>query len=260
MSTSGTFSLGRWRGLVKDDCRNDFTDLDQWLTSPPGDCVVQYPCREVRRLQLTGGRVAYAKIIRALTDAGLQKRELFSWGKWVFRPSRAIATWHISRKLLAAGFLCPEPLLAVRRRDYGYPTDIFVSAEVPFPDLWADETMQPDELAKFVGSQLAEFHQAGFAHGDCILRNMCREPELNRLVYLDNDRTWRPCRIYRRHYQMRNLAQMTYSFLKRFDNTAISRAFLDAYNADGKGITLNETEFQKLIDGAIRRKNLKRKS
>ena len=260
MKAEEKFHCGGWRGFCKPECRNDFTSLDAWLTAPPGECVVYYPCREVRRLKLQSGGVAYAKIIRALTDAGLQHREWFSWCKWVFRPSRAIATWRISVKLREAGFGCPEPLLAVRRRDCGYPTDIFVAAEVPFPDLWQDDSLSPELLAQFLGGGLADFHRAGFAHGDCILRNLCREPESNRIVYLDNDRTWQPPAPVRRHYQMRNLAQMTYSILKRFDDTALSRAFLDAYLRAGSGIALNGANIEKLIDGAIRRKQRNRKS
>ncbi|MBO7742319.1 MAG: hypothetical protein J6S21_07165 [Victivallales bacterium] len=260
MTAKQSFSCGGWRGRAALEHQGDFQQLDQWLHSPPGECVVWYPCREVRRLQLSDGSVAYAKIIRALTDAGLERKEWFSWCKWVFRPSRAIATWRISLRLLAHGFLCPRPLLAARRRERGYPTDIFIAAEVPFPDLWHDDTLPPAQLADFVGRELAAFHEAGFAHGDCILRNLCREPHRDRLIYLDNDRTWAPPCFVRRHYQMRNLAQMAYSFLKRFEDTAISESFLNAYRGTGKGISLSDNNIAKILSGAIRRKNRNRKS
>ena len=224
--------------------------LDDWLARSPGTLVVRYDSRYVRRIDLPSGTV-YLKHIRALTDAGLDGREWLSWCKWVFRPSRALATWRISRRLLEAGFRCPEPLLAVRRRRRLYPTDVFISAAIPYPDLWQDASLPPAELARFLAAELARFHDAGFAHGDCILRNLCRDTAASRLVFLDNDRTWQPPALLRRHYQRRNLAQLAYSLLRRYDGQPeAARLFLDAYAASPGAAPCAP---QAILDQALRR-------
>ena len=221
-------SVDGWRGLVADELwRREFDDLDRWLRDHPGKTVVSYPSREVRRVETPHG-VVYLKYIRALTDAGLAGREWFSWLKWVCRPSRALATWRISQRLLDAGFDCPAPVLAARRRLRGYPHDLFVAREIPLPNLW-DAPGDATELVRTLAAETARFHAAGFAHGDYILRNLCLNPATGQLVFLDNDRTWRPLPPFRAHYQKRNLAQLSYSLLRRFEDLEVPRAFLKGY-------------------------------
>ena len=224
--------------------------LDEWLRQNPGTLVVHYASRDVRRIPLPSGFV-YLKHIRALTDAGLAGKEWFSWCKWVLRPSRALATWRVSRRLLDAGFRCPEPLLAVRRRHSLYPTDLFISAAIPFPDLWQDASLPPADLAHFLATELAHFHAAGFAHGDCILRNLCRDTTDNHLVFLDNDRTWQPPTLLRRHYQRRNLAQLAYSLLRQQQgHPDAARQFLEAYAAASGAVPCSPRD---ILDQALRR-------
>ena len=218
-----------WRGLVADeDWCQEFHCLDQWLQAHPGEAVVTHPSREVRRIETPQG-VVYLKYMRALTDAGMHGREFFSWAKWVFRPSRALATWRISQHLLTAGFACPVPVLAVRRRLHGYPHDIFIAHEVPRPNLWDEPGMAPEELALLLAAETARLHDAGFAHGDFILRNLCLNPSTQHLILLDNDRTWRPLPPIRLHYQRRNLDQMAYSLLRRFTAPDLPLVFLNEY-------------------------------
>lgn len=248
--SSLNFHSGQWRGFVAEGCEGDFGALDEWTAAPPGEIVVSYASRDVCRITLNSGRVAYAKIIRALTDGGLTGKDWFSWAKWHFRPSRALATWRISQKLLAAGFRCPQPLLAVRKRTRCTPTDIFVSAGISAPDLWAEFSISPEALA----AELARFHRAGFAHGDCILRNICRDNATGELIYLDNDRTWRPPALFRAHYQRRNLAQLVYSLIKHENSTAAAEKFLAAYPG------LSRRIHDRLLAGALQRYNRNRKN
>ncbi|MBQ4480541.1 MAG: hypothetical protein II943_07875 [Victivallales bacterium] len=236
-----------WNGLATDELwQQEFQRLDDWLKGHPGKTVVSYPSREVRRVETPHG-VIYLKYIRALTDAGLAHQEWFSWAKWVFRPSRALATWRISQKLLAAGFACPVPVLAARRRLKGYPNDIFASLEIPRPNLW-DEPGDVTELVRILAEETARFHEAGFAHGDFILRNLCLNPSTRHLIFLDNDRTWRPLPPFRGHYQRRNLAQMAYSLLRRFEDVAVPHAFLREYRCLVPA--LSERAAAKILRGA----------
>lgn len=224
------FESDGWHGLARSpDDASFFSPLDRWLSSHPGVTVVHYPSREVRCIEIPGGRV-FCKIIRALTDSGLRGEEWFSWCKWVFRPSRSIAAFRISEALLDAGLECAEPLLAVRRRNGLIPTELFITRGVPYPDLWQEPGMPSGELADFLAVAAAGMHDAGFAHGDYILRNLCRNPDTNQAILLDNDRTWRPPPLLRRHFFRRNLAQMCYSLLRRFDpDEAPAHRFLAGY-------------------------------
>ena len=242
------FSGDGWKGLIADEIwhQETFQGIDRWLEANPGKTVVSYPSREVRRVETPHG-VIYLKYIRALTDAGLAGRDWFSWLKWVCRPSRALATWRISQRLLAEGFACPVPVMAMRRRRRGYPHDLFVSLEVPRPNLW-DEPGDVTELVRILAEETARFHAAGFAHGDYILRNLCLNPATRHLVFLDNDRTWRPLPPFRRHYQRRNLAQMAYSLLRRFEAIEVPRAFLREYR--DLVPSLSEQAAAKILRGA----------
>ena len=205
------YSSGSWHGRIAADWQAEFQDFEHWQLEHSGDTVVSYRSRKVCRVQTPRGTL-YVKTIWGLTDAGMTGRDPLSFLKWVFRPSRALAAWRISQRLLAAGFHCARPVLAIRRRSIvGYPTDVFISEEVSapvlsevLPNLSAEQQL---DLARLLGRELQKFHAAGFVHGDCILRNLCLNPD-NELVYLDNDRskvygvTTRP---------FRNLAQIGYS-------------------------------------------------
>ena len=225
------FHSNGWNGYVAGSKWKElFLDLDKWLADNPGELIVRYPCRDVRKVTTPLG-VVYVKDIRALTDAGYYHRDLFSLAKWIFRRSRAVETWNASKTLIRKGFLCPVPLLAVRRRKRITPRDVFISAEVPLPNLFdhLPKGMNGTILAEMLADEIRRLHRSGFAHGDCILRNVCYDEKNRRIAYLDNDRTWLPPAFLRRHYQCRNLAQMAYSLLKRFGE-ASCKHFLEFYS------------------------------
>jgi len=209
------YNVAPWRGYLSSDWQDIIHAPEQWLADNPGELVVSYPSREVRRITTPKG-VLYVKIIRGLTDRGLTGRDPGSFLKWYCRPSRAIATWRISWQILAAGFRCARPVMAVRQRSqWAYPTDIFISEDVQAQEI---STLLPQyqgpaaqaELAAILGRGLAAFHSAGFVHGDCILRNLCLDAD-NQLVFLDNDRSKK--RGWRHPFcsSRRNLAQIGYS-------------------------------------------------
>ena len=114
-----------------------------------------------------------------------------------------------------------------------------------------------DARIRILAEETARFHDAGFAHGDFILRNLCLNPATRHLVFLDNDRTWRPLPPIRRHYQRRNLAQMAYSLLRRFETIEIPRVFLSEYQRL-TGKLSNET-VARILRGAEKRLANRRK-
>lgn len=226
------FESGPWKGFCSASWLDVFRDTESWLQENPGETVVHYPCRDVRRIVTSRGTI-YLKHIRALTDKGLARTEWFSYLKWVLRPSRAVGAWKAAVAMDAAGLDCPVPLLAARKREKGYPTDIIVTAEVPFPDCWNQlPGKSPAEVAKTVAHAAALLHARKFAHGDFILRNLCLDTTCSRIVYLDNDRTWLPPFFVRRHYQRRNLAQMAYSLATKYGDLEPVRLFLVDYAAE----------------------------
>jgi len=236
MQPACDFQSGPWHGQVRQDWHETLADLDAWLAANPGELVVKYESREVRRIATPRGTV-YLKRILALTDAGLHWRDWLSALKWYCRPSRALACWKISRQMLESGFACCEPLLAVRRRHaWGRPEDILLTAEVSEPDLRESlPLLSPDALHEAVRTasrQLRTFHEAGFVHGDCLLRNLCLSAE-GKLIFLDNDRTKRPAfwNIFCR--KSRNLAQFGYSLRRCLpDHPELLPLFFDAYFGD----------------------------
>lgn len=231
-----SFRSGKWRGYALAAWADEFASLDDWLQRG-GEDIVVHKSRFVQRRALAG-KTVYLKYIYALTDAGLEGRELFSFLKWYCRPSRALAFWRISRQLLDHGFRCAVPVLAARRRSgKGYPNDIIVTAEVPFPTLEEVLTGKTEDECRAIianaARQLREFHAAGFVHGDCILRNICLDDE-KRLVYLDNDRTKRPSCLNFFCSWKRNLAQFGYSLRRcRPELPGLLACFYDTYFADG---------------------------
>ena len=157
-----------WNGVVADaHWASLFGHFDQWLASHPGEMVVHYDSRDVRKIPTDLGTV-YLKDIRALTDAGYHGRDFFSWGKWVFRGSRARETWDASMDLLHRGFLCPQPILAVRKRTGLIPRDIFVSLELPLPNLWDSRPPHtpPASLPEPLPSPRHPPHQSALAPAD----------------------------------------------------------------------------------------------
>ena len=250
------FQSKGWKGFAASQEWADlFKNLDRWLIENPGEMVVHYDSRDVRKVVTPLGTV-YVKEIRALTDAGLHHRDLFSWFKWIFRGSRAIDTWHASRQLLRKGFLCPMPILAVRKRFGITPKDIFISAEIPYANLWdhMPKGMDVQKLVNLLANAIVKLHQAGFAHGDCILRNLCYDEIGHKIAFMDNDRTWMPPLPVRQMQQQRNLAQMAYSILKRFGESS-SMAFLTTY-AQKAGWPNNST-IKSIQNAAIKRRNRK---
>lgn len=214
MPIDSRYTSGSWKGRVAANWREKLQNFEQWNRDHAGEIVVSYRSRKVSRVHTPKG-ILYVKTIWGLTDPGMTGKDPLSFLKWVFRPSRALAAWRVSQRLLEAGFLCARPVLAVRQRSsFGYPTDVFISEEVAAP-LLSDilpnmSESEQEKLALLLGRELRKFHAAGFVHGDCILRNICLTSD-EKLVYLDNDRSKGKgiTTIFSR--SKRNLAQIGYS-------------------------------------------------
>lgn len=243
MADSKNYRSGAWHGVVANEWRDELAQLDRWLAEHPGEVVATYPSRRVTRVKTARGNV-YIKEIFALTDTGLKGKDIVSWLKWVFRPSRAVQAFAVSDLLLNSGINCAKPVLGARKRSGSlYPTDIFITEEVNAPIL-ADiltKEKDPARLNKLVftlGRELCRLHRSGFVHGDCILRNICLEPnstvhcvdnQVGTIYYLDNDRT-----KYKDWYcfwisPRRNVAQLGYSIMRITNDSSLTKIFLNSY-------------------------------
>lgn len=221
-----------WHGLVAADWQTLFNSVDQWLTTNPGITVVDFPSREVRRVETPQG-VVYVKLLRSGGDASGLRRFVANL-KWYVRPSRALAILRISQALLAEGFICPAPVLATRRRTaLGWPTDLFISRECLGTNLAerlssAEGTDEAHAVLAMTARELRHLHDAGFVHGDCTPYNLAFT-DAGRLVLFDNDRTLRSTALLRRHRQERSLANLGLRLTQMIQSLEPFRELLACY-------------------------------
>lgn len=231
------YASNGWHGWIRSDWQNlpAFQNLDAWLRDPDADVIIELLCRSITRHNTPKGRV-YAKYMRARNDGVIKNRELFSCIRWTLLPSRGQRIFSTCLTMLNRGHFCPEPILGARHRGtWGYPHELFVSAELIQPTI--EELIQKhnddmrDKILVSCAQELSRFHQDHFVHGDFLPRNACLELSSKRLYYLDNDRTrlW-PCPPPF-HCQRRNLAQFCYNLLLQAGHydLAMPTAFLQAY-------------------------------
>lgn len=224
-----------WKGLGAADWLAQLKPLQEWLSQNPGEVIVHLPNREVRKVHTPQG-VLYVKLLNAGGSLGGVKGALTAI-KWALRPSRAIAILRISQELLDAGFQCPIPIVAARRRSTnGWPQDIFISLDCPgVPLTRLLPNMQPNEIQSLlatVASEIARLHQAGFVHGDCIPGNIAISPS-GKVIFFDHDRTCRaPQSRLLRHQQRRNLVQFGYRLMQLLQDRRYVEYFLARYASE----------------------------
>ena len=207
------FDSGAWHGV----CRADFAvpendDLDNWLATIGATAGRRYASRWVAAPTETCPW--FVKLLVSASDSD----SLINRLKWRFRSSRMLHTWRISQELQAAGFGCPEIQLAARKRawcPFGWPTDVLVTSPVAGRQVHELlKTQPPAEVLAAVAAELARFHAAGFAHGDCIPGNLFLEDN-GRLAFIDNDRTMRTHAWDKWPRVRRNLVQFAFHLLRR---------------------------------------------
>jgi hypothetical protein len=221
-----------WHGRIANGWQALLEDMDRWLAVNPGESVVDFPSREVRRVATPAGPV-YVKILRSGGDARGPHRWINNL-KWYLRPSRALAILHVSQSLLAEGFVCPVPILAARYRSpAGWPTELFISHERLGTSLaqrlsTAEDAEATRTVLASTANELRRFHRAGFVHGDCTPYNLAFTDE-GRLILFDNDRTRRGPAWLRQHHQERSLANLGLRLTQLTQNPEPFQIFLDRY-------------------------------
>lgn len=226
------FNSQGWKGLIAPDWRAQLEPLQEWLSQNPGEVLVRLPNREVRRISTPQG-ILYVKLLNAGGSLGGAKGA-FTDLKWLVRPSRAKAILRISQALLDAGFRCPIPVLAARRRSpWGWPRDVFISVEcagTPITELLPEMTLEErNRLLSSVACELSRFHREGFVHGDCIPGNIALAPD-GRIIFFDHDRTIRRSnRVLLQHQQRRNLVQFGFRLSKYLKTLGPFEHFLADY-------------------------------
>lgn len=251
------FQTHGWRGWVHADWQGlpAFQDIDAWLQETSAETILELPCRRITRHQTERGAL-YAKYMRAKNDSVIKNRELFNLIRWTLLPSRGQRIFLTCNAMLQHGHYCPQPVLGARRRrgPWGYPHELFVSAELIQPTV--EELLQTyddsgrAELLAHCAAQLQRFHSDHFVHGDFLPRNACFDTASKRLFYLDNDRTrlW-PCRPPFAS-QRRNLAQFCYNLLLQAEgyDLTMPNAFLNAYlQATAWSEKRRQAEYQRII-------------
>lgn len=239
MSSIQPYRSGSWRGVVHPQWQEPLSDFDQWLRDHPGAKVLAKKARTVSRVETPNG-VIYVKIIHRLQERGSAWKMLFSGIKWLFRPSRAAATFRITDAMLAKGIGCPAPILAARRRNaVGWPEDIFICREVPYPSLSsllkaADNAAARDAIIANAAQGIAALHNKGFIHGDCIPGNLCLAPDQS-VFFLDNDRTCPIPLLGKRRARLANVIQFLTRLPLPMQQNDIFALFLDSYRQASAG-------------------------
>ena len=246
MSVFLPFEQDGWRGLIAEG----FTlpSVEAFLAEGGQTLLVESPCRTVAHHSLGRTSPVYAKLMRAQNDTAFQKREFWAHWKWANGPSRAIHILHVSAEMLRDGFHCPEPLLAVRKREpNGWHKNLLVTAEVLAPTLEksldnTNDESEREALVREAAKALFQFHAKGYVHGDFLPRNCCLDRVTGQFFFLDNDKTfhWRHLRPFWM-LRKRNLEQFAYNLMRREGfqecHDSLARAFLEEYGAlSGKSI------------------------
>lgn len=257
-----SFHSQGWKGLAATEWLEQLEPLQDWLDQP-GDSIVDLPNRQVRRLATPQGGL-YIKLLTTGSSLGGAKGALNDV-KWFLRPSRALKILNISRELLEAGFHCPIPILAARRRSPGgWPQDVFVSHEcegTPLPQLLSELPAAEVRaaLAK-VAKEISRLHQAGFVHGDCIPGNIALAPS-GQVIFFDHDRTVRSTLPgLARYKQRRNLIQFGFRLRHILSSPEHLDYFLAQY-ATGQNwpAEVSAWETTRVMKGIRRRLQLKLK-
>ncbi|MGI5922662.1 MAG: hypothetical protein GX945_01615 [Lentisphaerae bacterium] len=228
-----SYRSGDWRGIVHPYWQSSLSDLDRWLDDNPGTKVVAKKARSVTRVETPNG-VIYVKILHRLQERGSAWKMLISGIKWLLRPSRAIDTFWITDAMLDKGILCPEPILAARRRNaLGWPEDVFICREVPYPSLLsllnaADDASARDAMLVNAAQGIAALHNQGFIHGDCIPGNLCLAPDQS-IFFLDNDRSSRMLPLGKRRARLANVVQFLARLPLSMQQNDVFALFLDSY-------------------------------
>ena len=206
------FHSEAWHGVMLEGFEVPGGNLDGWLAEQAMRAWLKRPSRWIAAP--SEKCPWYVKVLKSASDFDSLANRL----KWQLRPSRMLHTWRISQELQAEGFDCPEIQLAARQRRWeplGWPTDVLVSS--PVPGRQVRELLQgesPEAILAAVAAELARFHAAGFAHGDCIPGNLFLQKN-GRLAFIDNDRTMRTHVWDRRPRIRRNLVQFAFHLLRR---------------------------------------------
>lgn len=236
MTVFHPYRSGNWRGVVHHQWQEPLQNLDQWLRDNPGTTVIAKKARTVSRVETPNG-VLYVKVLHRLQEKGPAWKMLLTGSKWFLRPSRAIAVFKITSAMLDKGIGCPEPVLAARRRNaIGWPEDVFICREVPYPTLLslfytADKIPARDALIVNAAHGIAALHNQGFVHGDCLPGNLCLAPDQS-ISFLDNDRTRPIPLLSARRARLKNVLQFLSRLPLETQQANVFALFLDTYRQD----------------------------
>ena len=221
------FESGSWRGVHHCGFVVPGGDLDAWLERLAATARRKTASRWIAAP--AEDNPWFVKVLKGASDHDT----LLNRFKWRFRPSRMLRTWRISLELQSAGFGCPEVQLAARKRTWrpsGWPTDVLVMS--PVAGQMVQTLLQTSDTGKVldaVAHELARFHAAGFAHGDCLPGNLFLEDD-GHLNFIDNDRTMHTHAWDRQPRIRRNLVQFAFHlFPKNLASREQTRQFLCKY-------------------------------
>jgi hypothetical protein len=258
------YRLESWKGVVREDFASQLGPFDPltWMAKQPHEQTRHRKSRQIYRAQTVKGDHVYLKVMLGLNERAMsdhpQRLDLL---KWRYRPSRAIQTLLVTQRMLQDGLWCPPPLLAARDvTSQGRVRDVFISEAIDLPGLGdllklAQNDTQRIAMVQAIAPHIVQLHCKRYLHGDLLPNNLHVSPSLDRVCFMDNDRTrhW-PCPLPRWLIR-RNLAQLAYRVFFH-QGPAVASALIEAYGDEaGWPATITRKETHKILAVATARQN-----
>ena len=205
------FRAGGWRGFIDPSWRTPerLADPLASMLALPHRTIKDEPDKQVFRVDDRGaGRVYVKHVSINIANVGAVR-----YLKRVLLRSRAVATLRVTEQLRRAGLAAPRVLLAAHMHKNHAAHDLLITRAAEgdtlkqiLTDAGTDRQAMRDAL-RVTAQRVADFHRAGFIHGDLLTGNIILTPDRDNIVLLDNDRTRRPL-IATGRERRRNIAQL----------------------------------------------------
>jgi len=184
-----------WRGVIHPHATDLLGRLSAGPISSNPDAVLVRDRDAAKTYRLPWHRTTvFVKHMTCLKSAPGLWRTAVEWTKWRFRPSRAIWSWRMSRRVRDAGVATYRVVLAARRKaGWSQVEDLLITEALagrPLADALAEaDAPRRGALLAALGNTLGRLHNAGILHGDLAPGNLFVLNGSTTVALIDHDRT-----------------------------------------------------------------------
>lgn len=234
-SQFSTLNHNNWVGYIHNDYRTLIQSIpDNWPNAfLNNDSQISEENREgnyVHHITL-GHQTCFLKHFTQL-KAGNNANSRLQQLRWRFGKSRALQNFNANLLLQQNGFNTATVILAARNTSSTQTQDLFIAEEIRGQSLHrATLNASPEQFNQLLtnlGQTIAQFHRAGFIHGDLLPGNIILQQNSNKLFFIDNDRTRRFTWPAFAPNQYKNIKQLLYRLRAYFPYKSL-KPFIDTY-------------------------------